>query len=1191
MRGSRDSASTGIHLALALGLALAQVLAPLRPWADPPETPAAEGQESPGPVQGQVAVPLLDEAGYLVWRTRRDPALAARLESAPDDRARDVLLLTAAADEALRGPDAYEQLEGLRPALPGGASVDEVRVEGAKGGFFVSLPAAYLDGMTPERAQFLSEVFLGLSRNSPRILDHRLMIRDPSDGKHYPLGHFLPVPEPVPLKEGEEEGDIRAEATGQPPAGGQGQPAGYLTGKSVFVNPGHGWYYSSTLGRWATQRGNTNNIIEDHSNAEAVMTYLTHYLWNAGAGVYTCRERDMNPDMAVVDNGGAGYAETGTWTTVTHSSAYGGNYRQATTSPTETATATFTPNVPADGYYRVYLWYRGTSANANDAKVTVRHTGGATVITLNQERDGATFKDLGLYYFRAGSNAASGSVRLSNQSAEGGSVVAADAVRLGGGTGAQTPFGEPSASGWPRFEEAGPYYANFMGCPSATCGSSTVSAISRYCAWENESWEDPVFVSWHSNAGSGTSRGTSSFAYTTGDWDDPFSGVPGGLELRDAVHAEILNDLWAGYDPSWQDRGLHTANFGEINPSYNPEMPGALFEMAFHDNATDSLQLQNPIFRQIVARAVYQGIVKYLAARDEDPNYTLLPEPPTNLRVRNDGTGKLALSWNAPPYNTGNGLLGDAATGYRVYRSLDGLGYDNGVTVTGTSYTDASVTPGTAYYYRVTATNAGGESFPTETLAARAAHGAAPVLIVSGFDRLGQSQIVVTDDPYSTSALHRGYVDMMNSYRYCIRFAESVDAFGAGFDSCSNEAVISGQVPLSGYQAVLWYSGEESEADQTFDATERSLLQAYLNGGGRLFASGSEIGWDLDYSGNGPSFYNGYLKADYAGDDAGTYNVAIPAGGIFAGDAPFSFDDNSSGEYDCNYPDQLTPLGGATVCLTYGGGAGNAGVQYDGATFKVVTFGFPFETITSSASRDEVMADILAFFGVQPDTGDSTSPAAVGDTLMWNRGAGRWEWAAVTLDRLGNPEPSVHYEVRRSTSAAVPGALLASPTENRYPDPSLPSSGCWFYTVKAVDSAGNAENPELDAIRDNPSASFAGTWSTGTSAPGHYGADYRYIATGGTGANTATWSFSCAERGWYQVRLYYPEGANRSNQSRFTVHHAGGGTLYTVNQRAGGGTWNLLGDHWLEPGTWTVVLDDAEPSGSVVIADAVRWTK
>src|SRR6185503_11318765 len=96
---------------------------------------------------------------------------------------------------------------------------------------------------------------------------------------------------------------------------------------------------------------------------------------------------------------------------------------------------------------------------------------------------------------------------------------------------------------------------------------------------------------------------------------------------------------------------------------------------------------------------------------------------------------------------------------------------------------------------------------------------------------------------------------------------EAVEASGVRFDSASNEAVIAGQVSLSGYAAVIWMSGEESVADKTFDATEQSLVNSYLNAGGKLFVSGSEIGFELEGSGVAPAFYNGQLRADYQADN------------------------------------------------------------------------------------------------------------------------------------------------------------------------------------------------------------------------------------------------------------------------------------------------------------------------------------
>lgn len=89
------------------------------------------------------------------------------------------------------------------------------------------------------------------------------------------------------------------------------------------------------------------------------------------------------------------------------------------------------------------------------------------------------------------------------------------------------------------------------------------------------------------------------------------------------------------------------------------------------------------------------------------PMRVVPPAAPTNLAAAgtpaNQATAKLTLTWSA---STG-------ATSYNIYRSLNANGEGGtplATGVTGTSYTDSSVTFATTYFYKVTAVNAGGES-------------------------------------------------------------------------------------------------------------------------------------------------------------------------------------------------------------------------------------------------------------------------------------------------------------------------------------------------------------------------------------------------------------------------------------------------------------------------------------------------
>ena len=76
---------------------------------------------------------------------------------------------------------------------------------------------------------------------------------------------------------------------------------GVLSGKTVYVSPGHGFLWTPQSG-WYTQRANTNNLIEDLISAEGVNQYVLTYLRNMGAFVVPLRESDPNPEMVIVDD-------------------------------------------------------------------------------------------------------------------------------------------------------------------------------------------------------------------------------------------------------------------------------------------------------------------------------------------------------------------------------------------------------------------------------------------------------------------------------------------------------------------------------------------------------------------------------------------------------------------------------------------------------------------------------------------------------------------------------------------------------------------------------------------------------------------------------------------------------------------------------------------------------------------------
>lgn len=835
----------------------------------------------------------------------------------------------------LAGPTAAERAAGVRSALPPQTELAEVAVDTDRAEIKLIVPATFLATLTDVQVESISRQFhLTLTPFNFKWL--AVYARD-ADGRFRLISSFL-KPRPRPQKE--------PASTGAPQVTSVTLPGG-LAGKTVFVSAGHGWYWNSTLGTYKTQRPvyptapypAGEGVIEDFNNAEGVNQFFLRYLWNSGADAWTVRERDMNTAMIIVDNASAAFAAQGAW--ATNAGGYGGDYRAAATvtgSATATATWTFTPTTT--GLYAVYLWFPSAAANrATDVHLSIEHAGATTPITITQARDTNNWRFVGDYPFYGGIPAR---VIISNRSSVAGLNVLADAIRVGGGRGDVSLNGAPP-SNRPRWEEQASQYAKWVGHPDAG-EVSDVWIRPRYAEWEKESGEDAVYVSLHSNGVSGytTARGTETYVYLT--------PTAGSTTLQTFVHDTLIDAIHAGWDAAWPDRGKLQRDLGEVGQLWT--MPGILIENGFHDNPTDVEAMKDPRFAQLSARAIYHGLVKYWNSIDPSVPLVYLPEPPTHLTVRNSGAGQVTLNWQPGPTD-GDGPLGDAAASYRVYLSADGFGWQNPIEVGSTAYTLTGLAPGELIYVKVTAVNAGGESFATPVLAARAAaNGLAPVLIVYGFERIDRLGDIQQNDP-PEGLSRRLFVDRINRYDYIIQHAETISL---PFDSALHGAVSDHMLNLGNYAIVDWIAGEEQAPFPALTIADQSQLTAFLEAGGALFISGAEIGYELK---NTP-FYGNLLRAQYVQDDAGTYTVQPQAGGLFDGLGVISFDDGAHGAYDADWPDVFNPVNGSTTALVYNTG-GPAGVQYANGCTRLVYLGFPFETIYPSAQRTAVMARVLDY--------------------------------------------------------------------------------------------------------------------------------------------------------------------------------------------------------------------------------------
>ncbi len=784
------------------------------------------------------------------------------------------------------------------------------------------------------------------------------------------------------------------------------QPTGSLSGRVIYMSGGHGWAASGST--WALARpASLVGMNEDTGNVDQ-MTLFAYYCFNAGATVVPFRPVGNQTNEVVLDNDDPGVAWTGNWTNSTSSIFYGSSgdavrYRFTPADVTETATATYTPMIPQTGYYPVYCWTLGSSNRTNQL-YRINHTGGQSLVRVPHRLTGGGWIYLGSYYFNAGSNAASGSVIISNLGENGtaAGMIIADAIRFGNGMGDVDEGG--GVSTYPREDESNLYWVQRsmgQGRSSTILSSGVSSPIKMAAEMNNEAVENlykRAYVGFHSNATTGntnsaTARGVIAL------YNDPVK-YPGtttpnqydyALKLASEVNSDMVG-LSSLLEFPWQSRSSLTYShsdfaYGEINNTViSNEFDATIVEVAFHDNHTDGHLMRDPKVRNWVARSVLQGMVRYMNAYDAAP-LVFLPEPPWNVRAL-DVTNGVRISWEAPIAHVGSG----AATGYVVYRSRDGYGFGQPLAVSGSSTTSvliAGLEPGVDYYFRVAAVNAGGESMPSETVGCRPAmHPASSkILIVNGFSRfdrtsnlrhtLAAENFKPVGHDGNSGATERVLPERVNAFNYVVPHGKAiVEASQMPFDSCQARAATNGTVPLSQYKIVIWNAGNQSIKDRTFTINAQSRLVTFRYAGGHMFVSGSDVAYDLGRQ-TGPSvadrvFLTNHLHAALASDthnSSGVWTVTARAGSIFAGNSPIEIDDGSKGIYWVGSPDGLTPSSGSVAALDYPGKPEfAAAVHYRATAGKggVIYMGFPFETITAPAVRSEYMADVLKEFSRTP---------------------------------------------------------------------------------------------------------------------------------------------------------------------------------------------------------------------------------
>lgn len=565
-----------------------------------------------------------------------------------------------------------------------------------------------------------------------------------------------------------------------------------LAGRHLAVGQSHGRYYSVADSIWKWQRPSLFCVTEDLFTQSIVVPFLMPMLENAGALVYTPRERDWQPNCVIADNDvsdvGACYRESGGKKSIWQTDSLGyaplkdvytdsenpfvmGTSRHVATAGkgngSETS-AEWLLSVPQEGEYAVYVAYRTFENSIPDARYTVMHAGGSTEYLVNQTMGGGTWVYLGTHTFRPAEKQQG--VVLSNVSKHKG-VVSADAVRLGGGMGC-VARGDSllQTSGLPRYLEGARYNLQTSGFPyyvystyngendyrdDINSRSHALNYLSGGSVYNPDTvgLGVPLELSFSFHSDAGYSVGDSvvgSLGIVTTDFEcDTLATGHSRYMSRDLATLLLNNlqdDLRTQLGIEWQVRGIIDRNYSE---SRIPRVPSVIFESLSHQNFADLKCGMNPNFKFVVARSVYKSLLKHLAYV-HGRKYVVQPLPVKEFlsRLSKDATS-VHLSWT-PVDDPCEPTAKPKA--YVVYTRVGDGGFDNGVVVK-ESHFDMPVKCGEIYSFKVAALNDGGCSMPSEILSVHVSDKTSKrVLVVNGFHRL--------DAPYSVSTEERVGFDM-----------------------------------------------------------------------------------------------------------------------------------------------------------------------------------------------------------------------------------------------------------------------------------------------------------------------------------------------------------------------------------------------------------------------------------------------
>ena len=836
-------------------------------------------------------------------------------------------------------------------------------------------------------------------------------------------------------------------------------PSAGLSGKNIALWNSHGRYYNLDKNQWQWQRCHLHQTIEDLYTAEYVLDLLAPMLENAGAYVMMPRERDTNEIEIIIDkdsNLSPGYSERNGSKAWEESAKAGfrmpgghlgdrenpftqGNTRQVQSIAQGGAPsiASYNAEIPEAGTYTIYVSYP-TLPNSSDAvRYAVNSARGREQFTVNQAMGGGTWIRLGEFPLNAGLSELP-IVEISNvgDAKNRGKIVGADAVKIGGGIGNVARgdgASKPKVSGLPRWAEGARYWMQWAGIPD-----SIYSPKEYDDDYSDDYISRPMWVNYLSG-GSSKNRRTSglgipidlSFALHTDAGNEPDSTYVGTLgiyytkggrlangqsratnrELARSVVSNIVNDIRAKHDTAWVQRKMRDKAYKEASI---PQVPAMLLELLSHQNFSDMLVGQNPEFRFDVARAIYKGMLKYLA-RSEGRSYTVQPLPVSHFAITESGGGTFTLTWQP----TQDNLEPSAKPSDYIIEIREGTnpkGAFKPLAEAGATRYEFNAERGRLYSFRIVARNKGGRSFPSETLSLGYVGEDAPtVLVVNGFTRISapawfddgsnagfldmedygvpyMRSVGYTGSQYDFDRTHEWVDDIIdpgygasntdfdafpiagNTFDYAAVHGEAIMQAGYTFISSSLEGYLDNPKAYRDdiIDLILGRQGETQvyrdvcrNKFKAFPAKLQAALRDHTESGGSLIVSGENVASDLldnRFSNSLVAEADARFAADVLGIESAA-ELKNPTGRATFTDtettAEFYVEPNPE-IYPVAHPDALRPADAenAAAIAKYDDGSW-AGIRTTKGDRRVTVLGLPLEAVTSPEARAAIMRSIL----------------------------------------------------------------------------------------------------------------------------------------------------------------------------------------------------------------------------------------